>query len=420
MLWLSLFWAWLAWNLYHPWRGKPEQMGVISFIFGVLAGELPLHLIAFEFLITIAIIASHGLTGLTDASAVLIAGASWLALAQFYSLSDQTRHEMTSGIKQALGENFSDSIPENRKRLIPQDIDISKLVKPFAYKVPGVTRIRNVVYHTEADTALKLDIFHQESLPPNAPVLLQIHGGAWIIGNKDQQALPLMGQLASRGWVCVSVQYRLSPKATFPDHIIDCKRALVWVKEHIAQYGGDPDFIVATGGSAGGHLSGLLALSANNPAFQPGFEDKNTAVQGAVPFYGIFDFTNSLGQRKHKGLDDLLTRQVLKSSLYDDPDLWELASPIFHAAASAPPTLLIHGNGDTLAPVEESRALYNTLKEIDGVRVGLAELSYAQHAFELWYSRRTLHVIYGVECFLTALHQEYLERTTSTAGKPEA
>lgn len=410
MLWLSLLWAWLAWNLYHPWKGAPEHMGVLSFIFGVLVGELPLYFVAFEFFITIGIIATSGLSGLADASAVLIAGASWLAMARFDSLADSVREEMDAGIRQALGGNYKDTIADDRKRAIPETIDPARLLKPFAYKVPGVTRIRNISYHQEAGQALKLDIFHQESMPPNAPVLLQIHGGAWMIGNKDQQALPLMGQLASRGWVCVSVQYRLSPQATFPDHIIDCKRALVWVKEHIADYGGDPDFIVATGGSAGGHLSGLLALSANNPALQPGFEDKDTRVQGAVPFYGIFDFTNSLVQRKHKGLDDLVAERVLKATLLENPELWELASPIFHVSKDAPPMLLIHGTGDTLAPIEESRAQYKALSEIDGVRVGLAELSYAQHAFELWYSRRSLHVIHGVEYFLTALHQEYLER----------
>ncbi|MFT5576101.1 MAG: acetyl esterase/lipase, partial [Bermanella sp.] len=354
MLWLSLFWAWLAWNLYHPWRGKPEMMGVVSFIAGFLVGELPLYFVAFEFLVTITVIATSGLSGLLDASALVIAGAAWLAMVQFYSLADHAREEMSVGISQVLGTDYAAKIPADRLRAIPEELDSSQLLKPFSFTVPGVTRVRNVTYHTEGDTPLKLNIFHQESLPPNAPVLLQIHGGAWIIGHKDQQALPLMGQLASRGWVCVSVQYRLSPKATFPDHIIDCKRALVWVKEHIAEYGGDPNFIVATGGSAGGHLSALLALSANNPAFQPGFEDKDTRMQGAVPFYGIFDFTNSLGQRKHKGLDELLAGKVLKTGLHENPELWELASPLFHVSKDAPPTLLIHGQGDSLAPIEES------------------------------------------------------------------
>ena len=95
-------------------------------------------------------------------------------------------------------------------------------------------------------------------------MLFQIHGGGWVIGSKNEQALPLMYHLARAGWVCVSVDYRLSPQATFPDHLVDCKRALAWVREHVAEYGGDPDFVVVTGGSAGGHLAALVALTPND------------------------------------------------------------------------------------------------------------------------------------------------------------
>ena len=90
----------------------------------------------------------------------------------------------------------------------------------------------------------------------SAPVLLQIHGGGWTIGDKRQQALPLMMHLSRRGWICVAANYRLSPRATFPEHLIDVKQALRWVRENIAEYGGDPGFVAITGGSAGGHLCG--------------------------------------------------------------------------------------------------------------------------------------------------------------------
>ena len=117
----------------------------------------------------------------------------------------------------------------------------------------------------------QLDIWRRPDLPKDgkAPVLVQVHGGAWVIGNKDQQAMPLMAHLADRGWICVSINYRLSPRATWPDHIVDVKRALAWVKDHIADYGGDPDFVAITGGSAGGHPCSLAALTPNEPEFQP-------------------------------------------------------------------------------------------------------------------------------------------------------
>ncbi|EUA50325.1 alpha/beta hydrolase fold family protein [Mycobacterium xenopi 3993] len=86
------------------------------------------------------------------------------------------------------------------------------------------------------------------------------------MGGKRHQAYPLMSHLVELGWVCVAINYRLSPRSTWPDHIVDVKRALAWTKTHIAEYGGDPDWIAITGGSAGGHLSALAALTANNPS----------------------------------------------------------------------------------------------------------------------------------------------------------
>jgi acetyl esterase/lipase len=119
--------------------------------------------------------------------------------------------------------------------------------------------------------------------------MVYIHGGAWIIGEKREQGKPMMYELVARGWVCVAINYRLSPKATWPDHIVDAKRAVAWVKEHIAEYGGDPSFVAVSGGSAGGHLCALLALSAGDPTFQPGFEEADTSVEACVPFYGVMD-----------------------------------------------------------------------------------------------------------------------------------
>src|SRR5690606_22042543 len=105
------------------------------------------------------------------------------------------------------------------------------------------------------------------------------HGGGWVIGDKREQGLPLLRHMAAQGWVGINVNYRLSPGATFPEHLDDLKAALAWIKEHADEYGIDPSFVCVTGGSAGGHLSSLLALAESDD------------VAGAVPFYGVYDFT---------------------------------------------------------------------------------------------------------------------------------
>jgi acetyl esterase/lipase len=144
-----------------------------------------------------------------------------------------------------------------------------------------------------------LDVWARSDLAPDAraPLLLQIPGGAWVTGRKTGQAYPLLSHLAERGWVGVSISHRLSPKARWPAHIVDVKRAVAWVKQHIARYGGDPSFVAITGGSSGGHLSALAALTPGVREFQPGFEDVDTTVQAAVPMYGVYDLVDDYKTR---------------------------------------------------------------------------------------------------------------------------
>src|SRR5262249_8773350 len=151
------------------------------------------------------------------------------------------------------------------------------------------------------------------------------------------------------GWVCVSINYRLSPKATWPDHLVDCKHALAWVREHIADYGGDPDLVCVTGGSAGGHLAPMVALTANDPRYQPGFDAADTSVAACVPFYGVYDFLDLFaGGGQGEKAARLVARWVMKTTPAEDPEAFEDASPIHHVSASAPPFFVIHGSADNL------------------------------------------------------------------------
>jgi acetyl esterase/lipase len=247
-------------------------------------------------------------------------------------------------------------------------------------------------------------------------VLLQVHGGAWVIGHKRQQALPLLNHLAARGWICVAANYRLSPRATFPDHLVDLKRAIAWIRAHVADYGGDPDFLAVTGGSAGGHLTAMLGLTPNDPEYQPGFEAVDTRVDACVPFYGVYDWTNRFGHDQGNGLGSFLERVVMKRSLAEHPEDFERASPIARVRPDAPPFFVVHGTHDSLAPVGEARDFVRVLREKSNAPVAYAELPLAQHAFEVFHSLRTRHVVRGVERFLGWAWSRHVEPSRGTAA----
>src|SRR5690606_4066338 len=117
----------------------------------------------------------------------------------------------------------------------------------------------------------------------------------------------------------------------------DVKLAIKWIREHIADYGGDPSYLAITGGSAGGHLTALAALTPNAPEFQPGFEDVDTTVQVAVPHYGVYDLAGSSGLRSAVLMrDSFLARRVFKKTWAEDPDLFESVSPILRITPDAP------------------------------------------------------------------------------------
>jgi acetyl esterase/lipase len=278
---------------------------------------------------------------------------------------------------------------------------------PMMLQHPDVERLADVPYSDETPRH-KLDVYRRKDHPTGCPTLLQVHGGGWVIGDKKQQGRPLMSYLAMQGWVCFAPNYRLSPRATFPDHLVDVKRAIAWVREHGAEYGADPGFLVLTGGSAGGHLVALAALTANDPAYQPGFEDVDTRVQGCVPFYGVYDLHGETGTKAAKVRHErVMTRLVLKTR---DPEAFVRASPLAQVRADAPAFLVIHGRNDTLVPVEEARALVAKLRAVSQQPVVYLELPGTEHAFDVFPSIRSDHVVRAVARFLEALRANALTR----------
>ena len=297
----------------------------------------------------------------------------------------------------------------------PVPFPLAPVVLPFLMKRrAGVQVQRNVVFG-EGTTKrgkvlqLRLDVVKGAGTSPGdkRPGILQIHGGGWVIGDKREQGWPLLNHLAANGWVGVNANYRLSPRVGFPEHLVDCKKAIAWWREHAEEHGGDPDFLCVTGGSAGGHLAALVGLTAGDPQFQPGFEEVDTRVDAAVPFYGVYDFTNRGGHWHKDTVRRFIEPMVMQRKHADDPAAFAAYSPMDRVHADAPPFLVIHGSLDTLAPVEDAREFVGRLQAVSEAPVLYAEMQGAQHAFEIFPSYRAARVIEAVERFLHSVHRAH-------------
>lgn len=317
-----------------------------------------------------------------------------------------------------LGQDYQQQMRPERLARLRQAIPSSSWLKPFSFKREGVERLDNIPYGSCPGRDNTLDIYRPKSNSPQLrPVLLQIHGGGWVIGHKREQALPLMYHMAANGWVVVSINYRLAPKNRLPDAIVDTKQALAWIKQNIHRYGGDANYIAVTGGSAGGHLSSLLALTPNQTRWQPGFEQVDTHVQACVPFYGVYDFCDREQIRQDPKMTEFLRDWVMPKNTPSDDPLWQQVSPLSYAEQAPSDTdfMVIHGQFDTLAWVEEARVFAKSLRLSPAENVVYAELEDCQHAFEIFHSQRTECVLNAVQCFLEYGYSQHLKRQESLA-----
>ncbi len=282
---------------------------------------------------------------------------------------------------------------------------------PWPRRPAGVQRRRGIPYRVVDEARLSMDVIRLQgdARPAAAPALVFIHGGGWVIGHKDKQGLPLMYRMARQGWVCFAPSYRLSPAARLPQMVEDLEDALRWIREHAEEHGVDPGFIAVAGGSAGGHLAALLALTAPEPSLQPGLEEADTRVQACVPFYGIYDLVDAPGIWPHGGLQRLLERHVIGQSRRAAGALYEQLSPMYRLHAGAPPFCIFHGALDNLAPAAGARRFAERLRQVSREPVIYTEYPGAHHAFEVFPSFRSLAAVEGAARFLTWVRARALE-----------
>jgi acetyl esterase/lipase len=259
--------------------------------------------------------------------------------------------------------------------------------------VSSNVRIEKDVAYLPAERSEKADLYLPASFEPGKtyPGIVLIHGGGWTGGDKGAEREQNIGTtLAANGYVCMSINYALATAsyAAFPQNIQDCKRAVRWLRKNATRFQIDPAHIGAIGGSAGGHLTALLAASGPETGIDP-VEDAEVScrVQAAVPMYPhcASTWVGGVGAKQAP-----YTRLwMFAQSRTEAPALWDSGSPIRQLSQDDPPMLILHGTADQTTPLEQSLLLNEAAKKV-GVPCELIVIEGAVHSFHLQPKQRDL------------------------------
>lgn len=314
--------------------------------------------------------------------ALLLAMITLAWIARSVVLSSRTAGALESGLRAAFGPEF-----RVHHRLAPGEW-MRVLLAPVWWRRRDVVRTKDIRYGPAPGRSNLLDLYRSRAQARPGPALVHLHGGGFSSGVKSREARLLLQRFASRGWVCVSADYRLRP-AKFPDQVVDAKRVIAWLRTEGATYGVDPDAVVVVGGSAGAHLAMMCALTGGDERFQPGFEDVDTTVVAAVGLYGYYG--QASGSRT--------------------------SSPSAHLRPDAPPVMLVHGGRDPMVPVEDARGFANALRRQSRSAVVWGELPGALHTFDRFASVRSAAVAVAVEAFAERVLEE--RAVEASEGAPQ-
>ena len=361
-------------------RVRPVIIGVPSTITGFVTAELARVAIALQAVTTFVWIAA----GALDETIGFVGAAAATVSVALLELA----HRRALATEELMRAEFPEQdLPPAPRRLLV-------VVTPSFDRVE--TR-RNVAYGPHRRNRADVYLPNRDaSGAPLAPIVLQVHGGGWVSGDKRQQGRPLLSHFTGQGWIGVAINYRLGPKHRLPACVHDVKQAIAWVRAHAAEWGGDADRILLTGGSAGGHLTALCALTADDPSLQPGFEDADCSVAAAAPFYGVFDLTDRNGHRGRTSMTPFLDRMVMGARLADDAEAWDALSPLSRVRPDAPPMVVISCAYDTLVPIEEARDFGAAITAASPA-ARFVELPHAHHAFDVINGPRARAVVTAVE-----------------------
>lgn len=223
------------------------------------------------------------------------------------------------------------------------------------------------------------------------------------MGSRKFSSLPLLYELADKGWLVITISYRFAPYVTYPDNLIDCKRALEWVKNNIEKYGGRKDYVIVGGESAGSQLSLLLSLSNDDKELNKDIKSDLT-VQGCVDFYGA----TLLNETKQFLSDDPLLYNAFIYTFGQDETKYKDASPVdlIVKGKKLPPTIIVHGDCDEIVPFVVSTELDRVLKE-NKCESFLLKIPHGKHCFNYFISPRTYTADEIVSLYLDLQYKKY-------------
>jgi acetyl esterase/lipase len=250
------------------------------------------------------------------------------------------------------------------------------LLAALGFAQAGVRETYNIVYTSASGFPQRLDLFQPLFSSRNRPGIVMVHGGGWSGG--DKSAYTALGRYyAGLGYVCVSINYRLSPTHVWPAQLDDTQAAVRWMRKYSRVLGVNPQKIGAVGGSAGGHLVLFLGETDTLNDFDPGLSGYSSRVQAVVDYFGPTDLTNPL--EWHPSIWTLIFNLVGQPWFAGSP-AYQAPSPLFFVSQGDAPTVIFHGTADTIVPVSQSQRIVPVM-QLNQIPVDYYEFPGQGHGF---------------------------------------
>lgn len=262
----------------------------------------------------------------------------------------------------------------------------------------------NIPYATNSESQ-KLDVYLPENIKDSLPVIVAIHGGAFMFGDKaDMQVIPMLEGI-KRGYAVVSINYRLSDESKFPTQINDVKTAIRWIKANASKYHFNPNKIAVWGGSAGGNLASLAGTSGNVKELEDltlGNAEFSSNIQAVVDWFGPINFIemdkqfteSGKGKANHNDADSPESK-VMGKAITEIPELVTKANPETYISKETPPFFIQHGSEDQNVPTQQSINFYNRLVPIIGKdNVTIEIIKNAKHGGEQFEQSENINKVF--------------------------